>query len=131
MSAIKTSAAKRRHLFSCVINEQTACDSRRWSAVARVCESKKYKGHRSMYTGKADRNAVYKTHKFFNRECKKGRSLFFLSVISAAAILAGTVLTGCSRADDLVQEQTETENYALTVFTAQERKEWEPVNQGS
>ena len=80
-----------------------------------------------MYTGKADRNAVYKTHKFFNRECKKGRSLFFLSVISAAAILAGTVLTGCSRADDLVQEQTETENYALTVFTAQERKEWEPV----
>lgn len=50
-----------------------------------------------------------------------------LSVISAAAILAGTVLTGCSRADDLVQEQTETENYALTVFTAQERKEWEPV----
>ena len=65
--------------------------------------------------------------KFFNRECKKGRSLFFLSVISAAAILAGTVLTGCSRADDLVQEQTETENYALTVFTAQERKEWEPV----
>ena len=94
---------------------------------ARVCESKKYKGHRSMYTGKADRNAVYKTHKFFNRECKKGRSLFFLSVISAAAILAGTVLTGCSRADDLVQEQAEPENYALTVFTAQERKEWEPV----
>ena len=80
-----------------------------------------------MYTGKADRNAVYKTHKFFNRECKKGRSLFFLSVISAAAILAGTVLTGCSRADDLVQEQAEPENYALTVFTAQERKEWEPV----
>ena len=60
-----------------------------------------------MYTGKADRNAVYKTHKFFNRECKKGRSLFFLSVISAAAILAGTVLTGCRRADDLVQEQAE------------------------
>ena len=88
---------------------------------------KKYKGHRSMYTGKADRNAVYKTHKFFNRECKKGRSLFFLSVISAAAILAGTVLTGCRRADDLVQEQAEPENYALTVFTAQERKEWEPV----
>ena len=80
-----------------------------------------------MYTGKADRNAVYKTHKFFNRECKKGRSLFFLSVISAAAILAGTVLTGCRRADDLVQEQAEPENYALTVFTAQERKEWEPV----
>lgn len=50
-----------------------------------------------------------------------------LSVISAAAILAGTVLTGCSRADDLVQEQAEPENYALTVFTAQERKEWEPV----
>ncbi len=80
-----------------------------------------------MYTGKADRNAAYKKYKFFNRECKQGRSLFFLSVISAAAILAGTVLTGCSRADDLVQEQTETENYALTVFTAQERKEWEPV----
>ena len=30
-------------------------------------------------------------------------------------------------ADDLVQEQAEPENYALTVFTAQERKEWEPV----
>mgnify|MGYP001179361507 CR=1 FL=1 len=70
-----------------------------------------------MYTGKADRNAVYKTHKFFNRECKKGRSLFFLSVISAAAILAGTVLTGCRRADDLVQEQAEPENYALNIRT--------------
>ena len=33
----------------------------------------------------------------------------------------------CRRADDLVQEQAEPENYALTVFTAQERKEWEPV----
>ncbi len=80
-----------------------------------------------MYTGKADRNAVYKTHKFFNRECKKGRSLFFLSVVSAAAILAGTAITGCSRADDPVPEQAAGENYALTVFTAQEREEWEPV----
>ena len=64
---------------------------------------------------------------FSTGNAKKGRSLFFLSVISAAAILAGTVLTGCRRADDLVQEQAEPENYALTVFTAQERKEWEPV----
>ena len=139
-----------------------------------------------MYTGKADKNAVYKTHfdtgllralhsrnpknirnpliffqkmatyscflrvprskirlqaslrrisdlltlvsyKFFNRECKKGRSLFFLSVVSAAVLSIGAGLTGCGRAGDPVLEQEEPKNYDLTVFTAQEPEEWGPV----
>ncbi len=66
------------------------------------------------------------SYKFFNRECKKGRSLFFLSVVSAAVLSTGAGLTGCGRADDPVLE-AEPENYDLTVFTAQEPEEWGPV----
>ena len=59
---------------------------------------------------------------------QKGRSLFFLSVhICSCNIGLEPSSYSCRRADDLVQEQAEPENYALTVFTAQERKEWEPV----
>ena len=81
-----------------------------------------------MYTGKADRNAAYKKYKFFNRECKKGRSLFFLSVVlSGAALSISAGLTGCSQKDAPVPEPAETENYDLSVFTAQEPEEWRPV----
>ena len=81
-----------------------------------------------MYTGKADRNAAYKKYKCFNRECKKGRSLFLLSVVLSGAVLfIGAGLTGCSRNDVPVPEPSETENYDLSVFTAQEPEEWKPV----
>ena len=74
-----------------------------------------------MDTGKADRNAAYKKYKFFNRECKQGRSLFFLSVVLSGAVLSiGAGLTGCSQKDAPVPEPAETENYDLSVFTAQE-----------
>ena len=77
-----------------------------------------------MYTGKADRNAAYKK----NRECKQGRSLFFLYVVLSGAVLSiGAGLTGCSQKDAPVQEPAETENYDLSVFTAQEPEEWKPV----
>ncbi len=50
-------------------------------------------GESSMHIEKAD-----KTHKLFNRECKKGRSLFFLSVVlSGAALSISAGLTGCSQ----------------------------------
>lgn len=81
-----------------------------------------------MNTGKADRNAAYKKYKFFNRECKQGRSLFFLSVVLSGAVLSiGAGLTGCSQKDAPVPEPAETENYDLSVFTAQEPEEWKPV----
>ena len=77
-----------------------------------------------MYTGKADRNAADKK----NRECKQGRSLFFLSVVlSGAALSISAGLTGCSQKDAPVPEPAETENYDLSVFTAQEPEEWRPV----
>lgn len=78
-------------------------------------------GESSMHTGKAD-----KTHKLFNRECKKGRSLFFLSAGSVVFLTIFAGLTGCSRADTL-PEPEESESWDLTVFTAQEQSEWAPV----
>ena len=81
-----------------------------------------------MYTGKADRSAAYKKYKCFNRECKQGRSLFFLSVVLSGAVLSISAgLTGCSQKDAPVPEPAETENYDLSVFTAQEPEEWRPV----
>ena len=63
-----------------------------------------------MDTGKADRNAVYKKYKFFNRECKQGRSLFFLSVVlSGAALSISAGLTGCSQKDAPVLEHIDIE----------------------
>ena len=61
-----------------------------------------------------------------NRNAKRAFCSFYV-VISAAAILAGTVLTGCSRADDLCRNRQNRRTNALTVFTAQEPEEWEPV----
>ena len=80
-----------------------------------------------MYTGKADRNTADNIYMLFNRECKKGRSLFFLSALAVVVLSIGAGLTGCGRTGVSVSEQSETDNYALTVFTAQEREEWEPV----